>query len=720
MAACVVLVNVAIAGLLATMVWQVLSASLRSYEHQARDVSTGLASVAKLNVESEIGRIDAILRSTGGEIERLLCAGSAVPDQLLNDVLQARFDLVADIEAFRLADRDGNVRWGTELASGTAVQVADRDYFQQARSQGDATVVAGPLQSRVSGNWVIAFVRPLRVNDQFGGILYISVNVRHFGEVFKHYALEPLDAVTLRRADHRLVARHSPGSSVQGRVGDTHISVEQKQRLAADARQGSFTSRVTIDGELRTTAYRALDPWPFVVFAGVSKERFLAPWRQQAWVVCSLAVLAWLLGAIATWSVFQADGRKAAALKTLAEQNQLIKALLRVSADGIHIVDKRGVLIEMSESFADMLKSSRERLLGRHIASWDAAQGEADIARWLAGTKPGDRQRLDVQHRRDDGELIDVELNMSVTEIAGEKLVFASGRDVTQIRRLLREQAAMLDTDLVGIVRIADRKITWHNRAVERIFGYGPGELDGLPMMALYPDEAAYESLGRALYPALAEHAQYRSLVRMRCKNGHPVWIDFGAARLSDTEIFVMAIDVSALKEAHDVLSHAAFHDALTQLPNRALLYDRIEQALAVAVREQRDIAIGYLDLDGFKAVNDDHGHDAGDQLLQAIARRLARGVRPGDTVARIGGDEFVVLLTSVQDGDWRGVLQRLITSVKQPIPLQSGAVVCVGATAGVAVASPSSHATAFELIERADHAMLRGKRENKGAVFSV
>jgi diguanylate cyclase (GGDEF)-like protein/PAS domain S-box-containing protein len=717
MARWLVVSNVVIALLLTLMVWQVLSASHRSYQEQAANVSARLAAIAKLNVESEIGRIDGVIRATASELERLLEAGTGVPDGVLNAVLKSRFDLLSDIEAFRLADEQGNVRWGTALPPGRPVQVADRDYFRLAQASDGATIVAGPVKSRVSGNWVIAFVRPLRLQERFAGILYVSVGVEHFRTMFQRYDLKPLDAVSLRKDDLALVSRLSPGSPAQGLVGDKTVSQELKAHLATNSRQGTFVSRA-IDGEVRTTSFRALDEWPFVVYAGVSNERFMTPWRNHAWTVIALAGLVWLLGVLATWLVFRADGQKDRAMRALAEQGQRIRALLRVAADGIHITDGKGRLVEMSDSFAEMLRSTREQLLGRHISTWDARQSEAAINAWLGKIKDGHRQRVDVQHRRDDGELIEVELNMSVTQIAGQLLVFSSGRDVTQIRRLVREQSAMLDSDLVGVVRIADRKITWHNRAVERIFGYGPGELDGQPMRTLYTDDASFEALGREVYAVLATQPQYRSQVRMRRKNGDPVWVDFGAARLSETEIFVMAVDITIMKEAHDALSHAAFHDALTQLPNRALLYDRIEQALAVAAREYRKVAIGYLDLDGFKAVNDHHGHDAGDLLLQQIARRLQDGVRPSDTVARIGGDEFVVLLTSLEDDEWKAVFDRLIAAIEQPVQLSSGKVVTVGATIGVALSAPKDQISAYQLVERADHVMLQGKRGTKGHVI--
>jgi diguanylate cyclase (GGDEF)-like protein/PAS domain S-box-containing protein len=707
--------NAVTALLLGVLVWQVLHATRSTAEGHARDVSAGLASVATLNVDSELGRIDAVLRATAAEIERLLADG--VPDGTLDEVLRQRFALMDGIEALRLSDADGQVRWGTGVPAGAPVQIADRPYFRDAPRHGGRTVLAGPLQSRVSGNWILAFVRAVQVDGRFAGVIYISIGTEHFRRLFERYGLEALDSVTLRRDDLQLVAHLSPGSAVQGRVGDRAISAELRQQLAADARQGSVSSRVVLDGQPRTTSYRALPSWPLVVYAGVSDERFLEPWRRQAVLVASLGGLVWLIGALGSWFVFRAHARSDLAVQGLADQNESIRALLRVAADGIHIVDGRGRLVEMSDSFVEMLRSTREGLLGRHISSWDVHQDEADIAHWLSKVRVGDRQRVDVQHRRDDGEVIDVELHMSVTEVGGQLLVFSSGRDVTQIRRMVREQAAMLETDLVGIARIAQRRITWHNAAMARIFGYGRDELAGLSMRALYASDADFEALGQAIYPALRGQSQYRSQVRMRRKDGEAVWVDFGAARLSEDEIFVMAVDITILKEAHDALAHAAFHDPLTQLPNRALLYDRIEQALSVAARDRQALAVGYLDLDGFKAVKDGHGHDAGDHLLREIARRLTGIVRPADTVARMGGDEFVILLTSLSDGEWQGIFERLLDAVEQPLPLPSGAVVRVGATIGVALSGQAPDATPFELVERADHVMLQGKRSGKGRV---
>ena len=681
-------------------------------------MADGLSAVAQLNIQSEIDRVDAIIRATTSELERLLAGAPSASDETLNEVLRSRFDMLKGIEAIRLTDAGGLVRWGTGLPPGPPRNVADRKYFDEASRRAEpATLVAGALVSRVSGHWIVAFMRPLHVAGKFAGVVYVSVGTDHFRRIFERYDLEALDAVTLRRDDYRLMARYSPGSSAQGQVGDSSVSRTMLDSLVANPRSGNCVSVVVTDGQVRTTSYRALDSWPFVVYAGINNQRFFKLWRQQAIVVATLAALAWLLVVGATWLVHRARWREEGAMQALADQGKRIQALLRTAGDGIHITDHDGRLLEMSDSFAEMLKSSREHLLGRHIASWDVNQDEAAIAAWLAKVKPGDRQRVDVQHRRDDGQVIDVELQLSVAEIGGRVLIFSSARDVTTERRLVREQEAMLDSDLVGMVKIEKRLITWRNRAAERILGYGPGELQGLPARMVYWDEAQYRHVGVEGYAALREQGYYRSQIQMRRKSGESVWIDFGAVPLSETEIFAMLVDVTAMKLAHESLAHAAFHDALTQLPNRPLLHERIAQAQAVAQRQHRNVGICYMDLDGFKAVDDQHGHDAGDQLLQAIAGRLLAGIRRSDTAARLGGDEFVLVLCSVEGEEWRSVLDRVVCTVGEPIRLASGVEVSVQATVGVAVFRPDDMAGPQELIERADHLMLRGKRSGKGRV---
>lgn len=709
--------NIAIALLLCMLVYFVLSASRQSVTDQTQAVAENLAAIAKLNIESELGRIDAVLTATADEIERLQAAGLG-DDQVLLDVLASRMPLVPGAEALRLSDAEGQVRWGNALSPTAPANIADRPYFKKAKSSKQAsTLVTEPLRSRVSGHWIIALLRPIRPGGEFGGVLYASIAVSHFEGLFSRYELGDKDAVTLRNTAMQLIARRSPGSASQGEVGEVIVSPEMRAATRENSTGGVYVSKVAVDQIDRTTAYRAVDGWPFVVYAGLNNARFLKPWWQQAWTVSSLAALSWLLVAIASLAALHSSARQAAALAALAEQTRQTQALLRVAADGIHIMNRHGRLVEMSDSFAEMLRSTRDQLLGRHVSTWDVNQDEQKINAWLAKLSIGDKQRVEVQHRRDDGTIIDVELQMRVTEIAGELMIFASGRDITQVKRLLLEQTAMLESDLVGMVRVENQIIGWRNRAFERLFGYEPGELAGKPLRLLYADDETYLRAGDEAASMLQDVVQHRMELRMRRRTGEEIWIAVSGVRLSSSQTFWMAVDITAMKQTHEQLAHAASHDLLTGLPNRLLLRYRLQQSLKAAEADGAALAVCYMDLDGFKAINDQLGHEAGDLLLVEVARRVSAALRPGDVAFRVGGDEFVLVLAPSSPVEWQRRLDDLLACIAQPVDLDRGAPASVRVTIGVAV-SQSGAADVEALLDRADEIMLRGKRSGKSQVW--
>ncbi len=167
--------------------------------------------------------------------------------------------------------------------------------------------------------------------------------------------------------------------------------------------------------------------------------------------------------------------------------------------------------------------------------------------------------------------------------------------------------------------------------------------------------------------------------------------------------------DVTERKRFEADLAHQATHDSLTGLPNRALLLDHLELELARAEREQRLVALLFLDLDRFKQVNDNLGHDAGDELLAQAARRISAVVRPADTVARMGGDEFVILCGDVEDEDHAtAVAQRVAAAIEHhPFDI-GGAELAITSSIGIALSSGGVHPEA--VLRDADAAMYRAK----------
>ena len=222
-------------------------------------------------------------------------------------------------------------------------------------------------------------------------------------------------------------------------------------------------------------------------------------------------------------------------------------------------------------------------------------------------------------------------------------------RAATGLQQLALEQALMLDNDMVGMMRLRGRNVVWQNRALSSLFGYAPGELLGQPTRQLYLDEASFREVGEAAYPAIESGRRYRQQLRMRRKDGTPVWIDLSGASVSGNESLWMMIDVSALKESEATARHLAVHDALTGLPNRVRFTERLAGALTLLGERVGLVAVCWVDLDGFKELNDQFGHEAGDVVLRVVAQRLQAGVRNHDLVARMGGDEFALLLTALR-----------------------------------------------------------------------
>lgn len=176
-----------------------------------------------------------------------------------------------------------------------------------------------------------------------------------------------------------------------------------------------------------------------------------------------------------------------------------------------------------------------------------------------------------------------------------------------------------------------------------------------------------------------------------------------------------LAIEIATRKQAEEKIQHMASHDDLTGLPNRALFKDRLATAQTLALRNKEKLGILFIDLDGFKAVNDTFGHQAGDLLLQEISKRLQASVRQSDTVARMGGDEFIILINQINcDGDAEIVAKKILATFKQPVLLvdQTAA---VGGSIGISI-FPDHGSDTDKLISYADVAMYGIKKSGKNA----
>jgi diguanylate cyclase (GGDEF)-like protein/PAS domain S-box-containing protein len=264
--------------------------------------------------------------------------------------------------------------------------------------------------------------------------------------------------------------------------------------------------------------------------------------------------------------------------------------------------------------------------------------------------------------------------------------------------------------DAVCIVD-ADGRFLFASASFERIFGYAPEEMLGRRIFELvHPDDRA--ATVRQAEQVMAGELQRHFRNRYIHKDGHSVDIQWSARWLPEYGVRIgVGHEVTELRRAERELEHRASHDMLTGLPNRRRLQRELQQGIEHAALAGDGLALLSLDLDGFKAVNDRGGHDAGDRILREVAQRLQDGLRQGDLVARIGGDEFVVLLPGCRDAAAaRAAAQALRARLHPTYTLPDGPI-HLDASVGIAC-FPADGSDAETLLAHADRAMYGAKRK--------
>jgi diguanylate cyclase (GGDEF)-like protein/PAS domain S-box-containing protein len=281
-----------------------------------------------------------------------------------------------------------------------------------------------------------------------------------------------------------------------------------------------------------------------------------------------------------------------------------------------------------------------------------------------------------------------------------------------------RFQALVQHSSEVVILVDRDGQVEYVSESMSRVFGYSEAYLLGRPLSNILDASA-----GARLREGLGDLAErpYGVLeleLPLRHRDGRQCTVQFTITNLLDNPsvggLVLNTRDISERRQLEDQLVHQAFHDSLTSLANRALFKDRVEHALQRTKRQTPSVAVLFLDLDGFKEVNDSLGHEAGDRLLIQVAERLHSCVRPSDTVARFGGDEFAVLIEDASDEiDVTQVADRVLEGLRQPF-LVSGRELHVRGSMGIA-RMDSDVEGADQLLRNADLAMYRAKAAGRG-----
>ncbi len=267
-----------------------------------------------------------------------------------------------------------------------------------------------------------------------------------------------------------------------------------------------------------------------------------------------------------------------------------------------------------------------------------------------------------------------------------------------------------------GILAVReDGRIDTANEAALRMFGCRPADVVGRHILQLFPELPKYRRLEAA---RAGRGDRLEGLARRQDGAAFPVEVSLRPTVVEDEHLLIAIVrDITAAKVQENRLRHQAVHDALTGLPNRVLLHDRLAQALRSAAREGKPLSLLLLDLDRFKEINDTLGHSLGDLLLIHFAKRLHDCIRDSDTIARLGGDEFAILLPAASDLERAlAVSERIVHAVQQPFEVTDGLRLEVGVSIGIAL-FPEHADDPARLLQCADVAMYSAKKGGGGPI---
>ncbi len=410
--------------------------------------------------------------------------------------------------------------------------------------------------------------------------------------------------------------------------------------------------------------------------------------------------------------------------ETLRESETKFRTLAETSAAATFIFE--GTRFRYVNSATEALTGyDREELLAMNF--WEVMHPnsrelikERGLARQRGEDVP---TRYEAELLTKDGEERWADISAGIIEFEGKPAVLGTAFDVTERKRAedaLRESETkfrtLADTVAAAAFIFQGTKIRYVNSAAEAVTGYTQEELLAMNFWdVIHPDSQELVK-ERGLARQRGEDAPSGYEVKLMTKIGEERWIDFTAGAIEfDGEPAVLgtAFDITERKRAEEMIEHLAYHDALTDLPNRTLFEDRLAVTLAQARRKKQMAAVMFLDLDRFKVVNDTGGHALGDRLLQGVAERLMSLVRDGDSVARVGGDEFTMLLPEVAGSeDTVEVAERILEALRHPWVLD-GHEFRITTSIGIAT-YPTDGEDVQSLLRNADTAMYRAKDQGR------
>lgn len=404
-------------------------------------------------------------------------------------------------------------------------------------------------------------------------------------------------------------------------------------------------------------------------------------------------------------------------LKSIFDHMDEAVFLAPISPEGVH-----GNFVEVNEAVCRRYGYSREELLTLNARTLNPTANLDRVRSFGRRIQREGRTLFTAIHVSKDGAQIPVEVSAKRIEIDGQPYVLSVVRDLREQQLLQKAEARfghLMDHSWHEIYIFESNTLQFLqvNQGALDNLGYNNQEIHYLKFTDLSPSlrNEDFAKLTKPLFDGTQGLLVFETTLMRKGGSTYPVEVRLQLSHSEVPPIFLANVqDITERKKTESRLQFLANFDALTELPNRSLYLDRLKVTIENCIRYSRLAAVIFLDLDGFKAINDTLGHSAGDQLIREVGRRLRRCVRKSDTVARLGGDEFTVLLSNVSGvSNVEYVAQKIIQVVAEPMEI-SGQDVNITTSLGITLCPLDDNDTAETLIRQADSAMYRAKASGK------